>query len=139
MLTKEQTILAELADEPVPIAGDDRRLEQVVLNLLTNAICHASGSPRIDVRLSCADGQVALEVQDYGPGIASANLANIFSRFYRGERAEQSPGGGLGLGLYIAREIVVAHGGTIDVHSTLGEGTTFTVRLPVGESEQHEP
>ncbi len=139
MLTKEQTILAELADEPVPIAGDDRRLEQVILNLLTNAIYHASGSPRIDVRLSCADGQVALEVQDYGPGIASANLANIFSRFYRGERAEQSPGGGLGLGLYIAREIVVAHGGTIDVHSTLGQGTTFTVRLPIGESEQHDP
>jgi len=74
MLTKEQTILAELADEPVPVTGDERRLEQVILNLLTNAIYHASESPRIDVRLSCADEQVTLDVQDYGPGIAPDSM-----------------------------------------------------------------
>ncbi|MGI8689683.1 MAG: chemotaxis protein CheB [Thermomicrobiales bacterium] len=136
MLTQEQTIVTEIADEPVMIMGDDRRLEQVILNLLTNAISHAAGSPRIAVRLWCADGQAALDVQDDGPGIAPADLAKIFSRFYRVEHAGQSPSGGLGLGLYIAREIVVAHDGTIDVRSILGEGTTFTVRLPIGESGQ---
>ncbi|MDQ6604669.1 MAG: ATP-binding protein [Chloroflexota bacterium] len=134
LLTQTQTIGADIADDPVTLNGDDRRLEQVILNLLTNAISHAAGSACIDVRLRVADGQATLDVQDYGPGIAPADLTNIFSRFYRAERAGQSPGGGLGLGLYIAREIVVAHGGTLDVRSTLGEGTTFTVRLPLGES-----
>lgn len=134
MLTERQTITTEISDEPVTVEGDDRRLEQVILNLLTNAINHAAESSRIDVRLRRVDGQVELDVQDYGPGIAPADLANIFSRFFHVEHAERSRSGGLGLGLYIAREIVVAHGGTIDVRSTVGEGTTFTVRLPLGES-----
>ncbi|MDQ2783556.1 MAG: ATP-binding protein [Chloroflexota bacterium] len=133
MLTQEQTFTMEIADEPVMMMGDDRRLEQVILNLLTNAISHAAESPRIAVRLSSNDGAATLTVQDDGPGIAPADLTNIFSRFYRVEHAGQSPSSGLGLGLYIAREIVVAHDGTIDVHSTLGEGTTFTVRLPIGD------
>ena len=105
-----------------------------MLNLLTNTINHAAESSRIDVRLRRVDGQAELEVQDYGPGIALAELTNVFSRFYRAEGAGQSSGDGLGLGLYISREIVVAHGGTIDLRSTVGEGTTFTVRLPLGES-----
>ncbi len=134
LLTPAQTIAAELPDIPVTIQGDGRRVEQVILNLLTNAISHAAASARIDVRLRHADSQAILEVQDYGPGIAPADLANIFSRYYRIERAGPSPSGGLGLGLHIAREIVAAHGGTLDVHSILGEGTTFTVRLPHGES-----
>lgn len=138
MLTQEQTIVTEIADDPVMMIGDDRRLEQVILNLLANAISHAADSPRITVRLWCAEGQAALDVRDCGPGIAPADLTNIFSRFYRVEHAEQSPSGGPGPGLYIAREIVVAHDGTIDVHSTLGEGTTFTVRLPI-EGEDDAP
>lgn len=77
-------------------------------------------------------------MQDDGPGIAPADLTNIFSRFYRVERAGQSPSGGIGLGLYIAREIVVAHDGTINVCSTLGEGTILTVRLPTGEGLRTE-
>ncbi len=133
LLAQTQTITTDIADDPVTLNGDDRRLEQVILNLLINAISHAADSACIEVRLRRADGQAILDVQDYGPGIAPADLANIFSRFYRAERAGQSPSGGLGLGLYIAREIVVAHGGEIGVRSTLGEGTTFTVRLPLGE------
>ncbi|MCA1666267.1 MAG: PAS domain-containing protein, partial [Thermomicrobia bacterium] len=139
MLTQTQTITLEAGDDSLMIAGDDRRLEQVILNLLTNAISHAPDSPRIDVRLRRADGQAEVEVEDYGPGIATAELANIFSRFYRVEQAGQSPGNdGLGLGLYIAREIVVAHGGTVAVRSTPGKGTTFTVRLPIGEGARTE-
>jgi two-component system CheB/CheR fusion protein len=136
MLTETQTITTEISDAPVTVEGDDRRLEQVILNLLTNAINHAAESSRIDVRLRRVDGQAELDVQDYGPGIAPDDVANIFSRFYHVAHAEQLPSGGLGLGLYIAREIVVAHGGTIDVRSTVGEGTTFTVHLPFGESSE---
>ena len=74
-------------------------------------------------------------MRDYGRGIPAAELPHIFSRFYRVERGVNPTSGGLGLGLYIAHQIVLAHGGTIDAQSTVGEGSTFTVRLPLaGES-----
>jgi two-component system CheB/CheR fusion protein len=139
ILIETQTITTEISDEPIMIEGDEQRLEQVILNLLTNAANHAADSPCIDVRLRRVDSQAELDVQDYGPGIVPTDLANIFSRFYRTGRAGQLPGGGLGLGLYIAREITVAHGGTIDVRSTIGEGTTFTVRLPLGPGVRISP
>ena len=75
--------------------------------------------------------QVELQVQDYGPGIAEADLPNLFARFYQGERTVPLPYPGLGLGLYITRELVRAHGGSIDVSSAPGRGTLFTVRLPL--------
>lgn len=136
VLTQTHTIATEISDDPVIIHGDDQRLEQMLLNLLTNAINYSAGSSRIDVRVRRADGAAEVAVQDYGSGIAPEEQTNIFSRFYRIEQRGRSPSNGLGLGLYIAREIAVAHGGTIDVHSTPGEGTTFTVRLPLMESEQ---
>jgi signal transduction histidine kinase len=69
-------------------------------------------------------------VQDYGPGIPAEDLSQVFSRYYRVERAEGPGGGGLGLGLFIAQEIVAAHGGRIEVRSQEGAGTTFAVLLP---------
>jgi two-component system CheB/CheR fusion protein len=119
----------------------------VLANLLGNAIAYAPGTDAIDVRLRRtqelttgagageAEGgppaDVAeLEVQDYGPGIPAEDLPQVFTRFYRIERAEGSGGTGLGLGLFIAREIVAAHGGRIEVRSREGAGTTFIVYLP---------
>lgn len=74
-----------------------------------------------------------LDVQDYGPGIAAADLPRLFSRFYQVARDDHDTNTGLGLGLFIAQELVTAHGGTIDVVSTEGQGTTFTVRLPLSK------
>lgn len=120
----------------IPISGDARRLEQVVLNLLANAFRHAPDSGGVDVRLRTEGGAAVIEVQDYGPGIPKEALREIFSRFYR-VTDDKSSRAGLGLGLLIAREIVTSHGGTIDVESIVGEGTTFAVRLPLLGDEEN--
>ena len=125
---REQEIL------PISVRGDAARLEQVVMNLLMNAIKHASGTLHVDVRIqpaAGAPGQAEIVVQDYGTGISAADLPHIFGSFYQVERADRSSRHGMGLGLFIAKEIVDAHGGTLSVESALGKGTTFTVRLPL--------
>ena len=96
-------------------------------NLLANAIKFGAGRP-IEVVVRDAGQAVELQVRDHGIGIAADHLSKIFDRF---ERAVSSTHyGGLGLGLYLARSIVEAHGGAITVESRMGEGSTFTVRLP---------
>lgn len=127
-------IEVDLPDEPVPVEGDVRRLEQVVANLLSNAIVHAA-TPRIQVRLRRAEGAAVLEVQDDGRGIPATDLPRLFSRFYQVERPDRPSRGGLGLGLYLVQELVEAHGGTVTVVSTPGQGTTFTVRLALTPGE----
>jgi two-component system CheB/CheR fusion protein len=108
----------------------DARLQQVIVNLLSNAARYAPGSDHVDVRLLREPGQrVKLEVQDYGPGIAAAELANLFTPFFQGAHEDRGARGGLGLGLFICKEIVEAHGGTIEVSSS--GGTTFAVHLPL--------
>ena len=109
---------------------DRARMEQVVANLLGNAIKYGSGGP-IDVELRAHEGQARLVVRDVGIGIAEDRVGSIFGRF---ERAVSSRNyGGLGLGLYIVRRIVEAHGGQALVVSRLGKGSTFTVELPGAE------
>jgi signal transduction histidine kinase len=106
---------------------DPDRLDQVVANLLSNAVRHAPGAP-ISVALRVVDGQAILTVRDGGPGIPPDRLDRIFERFERGR--DPRTAGGLGLGLYITRQIVESHGGTIRAESTPGRGATFVVRLP---------
>jgi signal transduction histidine kinase len=105
---------------------DRLRLEQVLVNLLTNAVKYG-GAGRIEVALSATEGEARLAVSDHGPGIPAEQQARIFNRFVRAAPREV---GGLGLGLYITREIVEAHGGRIHVESRPGEGATFVVELP---------
>jgi two-component system CheB/CheR fusion protein len=112
---------------PMLIRGDPGRLEQVFVNLLANAVEHAAGSP-IDVTVRRSGSYASVEVRDHGPGISSAMMPGLFQPY---ARLGRKPSAGLGLGLYLAREIVVAHGGTIDAASTLGEGTVMVVRLPL--------
>jgi signal transduction histidine kinase len=120
-----------------PIVGrwDPSRLEQVVTNLVTNAAKFGAGKP-IAIRIERAGEDARLSVIDRGIGIDPARLPHVFDRF---ERAVPSSSyGGLGLGLYIARSIVAAHGGTIAIDSRLGEGSTFTVTLPCAGPERAE-
>ncbi|HWU85730.1 MAG TPA: ATP-binding protein [Kofleriaceae bacterium] len=106
---------------------DRLRIEQIVENLLSNAIKYAAGGP-VTVTVSTCDDIARITVADHGPGIANDDLQRIFEPF---ERATSTLGyGGLGLGLYIAREYTVAHGGTIAVTSSPGDGATFSVELP---------
>jgi signal transduction histidine kinase len=106
---------------------DRHRLEQVLTNLLTNAAKYGRGKP-IDVAVSVDSTQAYLSVRDYGIGIAKEDQLKIFEQFER--VAPVNAYGGFGLGLYIARQIVSAHGGTIRVDSELGKGSMFTITLP---------
>jgi len=125
------TIHLAAAADPLWLTGDAGRLEQVLFNLLTNAVAHAPSATPIDVRLRRVGAEAALEVQDYGRGIAADQLPHLFERFYQVARPDRPAQAGMGLGLFICQEVVVAHGGRIDVASTEGEGTTFTVWLPL--------
>lgn len=115
-----------------PVQGywDRARIEQVVTNLLTNALRYGGGEP-IEVRVTRSANAATITVRDRGIGIGEDDQARIFDRFERAGGTNQF--GGLGLGLWITREIVEAHGGRITVDSRLGEGATFTVTLPITE------
>ncbi len=128
-LSATHRIEADLADGELIVDADAGRIQQVILNLLTNAIVHAPESPTIEVRLRRLRRRAELEVEDHGPGIPPEQLGRIFSRFQHAG-TDRRPSG-LGIGLYISRQIVVGHQGTIEVDSAPGEGTTFNVRLPL--------
>jgi PAS domain S-box-containing protein len=106
---------------------DPLRIGQVIANLLTNAIKYGAGTP-VTVQVWAVGSDAILEVRDRGPGIADADLPRIFERFERAAPVRNY--GGLGLGLYMTREIVVAHGGTVSAENDAGGGARFTVRLP---------
>jgi heavy metal sensor kinase len=115
----------------LPARGDALRLRQVFLNVVDNAIKYTPPGGQIEV-LACLSGQEYLvTVRDTGVGIAPEHLPQVFDRFYRVDKGRSREQGGTGLGLSIAHSIVVAHGGRIELASTLGQGTTCTVRLPV--------
>ncbi|WP_158642808.1 PAS domain S-box protein [Mucilaginibacter ginsenosidivorax] len=111
------------------VLGDSQRIEQVILNLLTNAIRYAPSSKDIDVYLSEESGLVKVGVRDRGIGIPENKLTEIFSRFYR--IAENKNTSGLGLGLYLARQIIERHHGRIWAESKPGEGSVFYFTLPI--------
>ena len=114
---------------PAEVTGDRARLDQVVTNLVANAITYSPPGAAVQVVTWERDGEAGLSVRDHGPGIDDALLPRVFDRFVRGEGARTSEGGG-GLGLAICREIVSAHGGRIWVDSRTGEGSEFSFALP---------
>ncbi|MBI2390635.1 MAG: HAMP domain-containing protein [Deltaproteobacteria bacterium] len=111
---------------------DRLRLEQVVSNLVGNAFRYAGGSP-VEIEVASEGARARLRVRDHGPGIPPESRSRIFERFERSTSEARS--GGLGLGLYIVRQIVEAHGGSISLESEIGVGSTFTVELPRGSAE----
>jgi signal transduction histidine kinase len=128
---KELALSVELPEEPVGAFIDTDRILQVVHNLVENAIRYTPTGGRILVRLVSSSSEVRIEVTDSGIGIPEAQVPHVFERFYRSDQARRLHPGGSGLGLSIVKWIVEAHKGTVAVTSRLGEGTTFTVTLPL--------
>jgi two-component system CheB/CheR fusion protein len=129
VLPKAAKIRVKAGSAPVRVRADRDRLEQVFLNLLTNAFEHAPGSETIEVTVSSSGGHAVVAVRDHGPGITEKDSRTMFEAYTRLGHPHRAPG--LGLGLYVAREIVTAHGGEIEVASQVGKGTVMTVRLPL--------
>ena len=112
------------------VSGDPHRIEQVLINLLTNAIKYSPGKDKVEVFLNTKGNKAIIGVKDYGVGIAADNLKQVFSRFYRIEGANPNISG-LGIGLYLSHEIVTRHKGKLWVDSELGKGSTFWFSLPL--------
>jgi signal transduction histidine kinase/ActR/RegA family two-component response regulator len=130
--TKAEMPSISLPAEPVPVAGDPLRLAQIVGNLLNNAAKFTTAAQRIALTLRTRGNEAELVVSDEGVGIAPELLPHIFERFVQAEQQLQRAGGGLGLGLAIARSLTELHGGSIEAGSQgTGRGSTFTVRLPL--------
>jgi two-component system phosphate regulon sensor histidine kinase PhoR len=118
--------------ERLPSArGDSNTLQEVLQNLLDNALQYTPAGGKIDVSASCSDGHVVVTVADTGIGIPQAEQERIFERFYRVDAARSREAGGTGLGLSIARHIMEAHGGRLWVESAVGEGSRFHFSIPV--------
>lgn len=126
----DRTITLECPAAPVVVNGDALRLEQVVQNLLQNALKYSEAPDPVVVTLAAEAQQASLAVRDRGIGIPAEALPNLFQRFYRAENTATQSISGLGVGLYVVKEIVELHGGTVEVQSTEGAGSIFTVLLP---------
>lgn len=131
LATERNIVLQVLKLEPVTVRGDISRLIQCVMNLLDNAFTYTNSGGRVTLTVEARDHCGCIEVQDTGIGIAPEDTIHIFERFYRADPARTWRGGGSGLGLSIVDWVIRAHGGSIDVESQVGQGSTFTLSLPL--------
>jgi len=132
----KHTVECRLPSEPLLIEGDDVRLEQVVQNLISNAIKYSPNGGPIAVQAEQQGHQARLLVRDCGMGIPKNDQPHLFQRFYRATNADTQHMSGMGIGLYVVKEIVTLHGGTVAVESCEGAGSTFTVCLPLQPEAQ---
>jgi signal transduction histidine kinase len=135
----QHTITFSGADQPMMLLGDDLRLEQVVQNLIQNAIKYSPGGGTVTVQVERLAGLGCVRVSDQGIGIPAAAVPQLFRRFYRAPNADSQHINGMGIGLYVVKEIVQLHGGTVDVTSQEGQGSTFTICLPLLEIDEGQP
>ncbi len=125
------TLSLSTPETPVRVTGDEVRLEQVFLNLVSNAIKYSPGGGEVRIEVACGNGKAVVTVSDHGIGIPASARDQLFMRFYRATNAEAMGISGLGIGLFVVNEIVELHGGQIAVASIEGEGSTFSVVLPL--------
>ena len=127
---KNQTFTADVPAN-IYLYADMILLEHLFLNLIQNASTYSSENQSIHLFAQCKDNTVIIQVVDQGIGISESHLDRIFERFYRVDTDRSRKGGGTGLGLSIVKHIVKLHSGWINVSSSQGEGTTFTINLPI--------
>jgi two-component system phosphate regulon sensor histidine kinase PhoR len=132
---KGHKLVLQVADGLHPIVGNPEYLERAVSNLVENAIKYTKENGLIRLIVRGENGHAVVEVTDNGIGISSEDLPRIFERFYRAERSRSRDMGGTGLGLSIVKHIMQAHGGTVEVLSTPGKGSTFRLKFPVSTTD----
>jgi signal transduction histidine kinase len=140
-LADERDVVLDVtsAEEPLPVYGDRRRLEQALVNLISNAVRHAPRSAgHVLVSVAARDGATCWSVRDDGPGIPYEDRARLFERFFVGRSDMHGSREGVGLGLPTALAIAQAHGGRIDVDSRPGAGSTFTLVVPTDGPDEEE-
>lgn len=130
---KEKSIRLETEIRPVIVQGDPDRLIQVMTNLLVNAITYSTSDTTIRIELFKQGNEAVIHVKDEGIGIEPSEIHRLFERFYRVDRARSRNSGGTGLGLSIVKHLLEAHQGRVEVESTVGIGTTFTIYLPLAQ------
>ncbi len=128
---KKQMSLSSDLDDDAYVVMDQNHLRQIVSNLLTNANRYTDEGGEVGVNVSKKEGIVILSVYDTGIGMSEEDRLNIFERFYRADKSRDRATGGMGVGLTIVKTLVETYGGSIEVVSVLGEGSTFVVKLPV--------
>jgi len=121
---------SDVADLPTVIT-DPHRVEEIVSNLLENALKFSPAGSTVDVTGRLDEGLLILSIRDHGIGIPAADMDRMFERFHQADQSITRPFGGMGLGLHLVREMVAELGGSISVDSVVDEGTTFTVSIPV--------
>jgi signal transduction histidine kinase len=127
---KKLAFKAEIAPDMPAGHGDERRLTQVLLNLVGNAI-KFTDEGKVTIKASAADGRFSVSVVDTGPGISEDDQKKLFQEFQQADSSTTKKKGGTGLGLAISKKIIEMHGGTVELKSKLGEGSTFSFVLPV--------
>jgi two-component system phosphate regulon sensor histidine kinase PhoR len=135
-LAQERNVVIKIdcPSEPLTVFGDHDELIRVFENLIDNALKYGVGGKRVDIALVRApEGEAAVTVRDYGPGLAPEHLPRLTERFYRVDVRESRAQGGTGLGLALVKHIVNRHRGKLTIDSAPGEGASFTVRLPLAE------
>jgi two-component system, OmpR family, sensor histidine kinase SenX3 len=143
----KQIVLVRAGDHDLTTRGSQPQLTLALGNLVENAVSYSEAGTRvvIDVRTSMSsharktDDTVEISVTDQGIGIAESEQTRIFERFYRVDRARSRETGGTGLGLAIVRHVVQAHGGEVTVTSSEGEGSTFTIQIPISSNGGARP
>ena len=133
-LAKQILLRQDLSIDVALVEGDPEALGQLVDNLISNAIRYTPGDGTVTLRLGCDNGFWVFAVEDTGIGIDAVSQTRIFERFYRVDTARSREVGGTGLGLSIVKHVTKDHGGSVALHSSLGKGSTFTVRLPTVEA-----
>ena len=131
--SKQLVVDLHVAAELPPVRADEIRLQEILYNLLDNAVKYSHAGGQIRVNADRESGFVKVSVSDDGVGIPSDDLPRIFERFYRADKARSRALGGTGLGLSIVKHIAQLHGGDVAAQSTLGKGTTVSVSLPIAQ------
>ena len=136
---RRHELTVSLPPQPIWLYADAARLEQVVVNLLTNAAKYTNEGGHIWLTVQQEGDEAVLRVRDTGVGIAPDLLPHIFDLFTQAERSLDRSQGGLGIGLALVQRLVEMHGGTVEVSSTLGQGSEFVVRLPMVLTPASQP